>query len=261
MTVKTTRINPPRAAWPALAACGALVVLIILLVVVLVRAGSLAAATPDPVIILGTSTPTAAPTAQTVGLARAIIAYDAPGGNAIGGIEPGRQYTVVARAGIDWLQLDVAGSGLVWTQIDQVDGVDVAALPDLAPPTAPPVAQQPAQPQGDSATVSNAGGGQVYPTPDADGNICQDGRCWNVNAPSVVYVADPRTLATPTPAAAVAAGDQPSSGLPQPGEPGFKESFRDPNDAATDASFQEPAKPNPFIGCVTQACRKQFGRP
>jgi hypothetical protein len=26
------------------------------------------------------------------------------------------------------------------------------------------------------------------------------------------------------------------------------------------ASFQEPPKPNPFIGCVTNACREQFGQ-
>lgn len=27
------------------------------------------------------------------------------------------------------------------------------------------------------------------------------------------------------------------------------------------ASFQDPPKPNPFIGCVTNDCRKQFGQP
>jgi len=71
-------------------------------------------------------------------LGRAAVAYDSPNGSVIGAIEQGRAYTVLARYGADWLQLNVSGSGVVWLR-----SVDVTGLPadvaDLAPAPAPAV--------------------------------------------------------------------------------------------------------------------------
>lgn len=73
------------------------------------------------------------------GLARATVAYDAPGGAPIGALEPGRAYRVIARAGLAWVQLDVAGPGeapnLVWVAAGDIPEVAaVAGLADLATP-------------------------------------------------------------------------------------------------------------------------------
>ena len=59
---------------------------------------------------------------QTPRLEKAVIAYDAPDGSELGALEPGRSYTVVARYGAAWAQLDAPGSGLVW-----VKAVDIGA--------------------------------------------------------------------------------------------------------------------------------------
>jgi hypothetical protein len=88
--------------------------------------------------------------AASQGLQRACVAYDAPGGNAIGAIEQGRAYSVVARSGADWLQLDVDGSGLVWVKSGELNP-DQANVPDLATPIPQPqpvyvYVPQPAQP-------------------------------------------------------------------------------------------------------------------
>lgn len=100
-----------------------------------------------PIIIVATAPAVVPPTpvaAQLVkaqlpgGLARAVVAYDAPNGNVIGAIEAGRAYQVLARYGVDWLQADVTGSGVVWLKADQV--LDLPSnLADLAPPPAPAV--------------------------------------------------------------------------------------------------------------------------
>lgn len=252
MTVRTVPIKAPRPWLPLvmLATFGALT-LVLVGVILYAAQPSTASAVSPPVQIV--ATPTLGPAAQTGGLARAIIAYDAPDGNAIGGIEPGRTYTVVARSGIGWLQLDVDGSGLVWTPADQVDGVDMSALADLEPPTpapapAPVVAEQPAP-----VVISQPAAAQEPPRPTPIIIVA------TAILPDAPRAGQPMTQEEQR-ATSVAAGDQPSSGLPEPGDPGFADSFQDPDDAATDASFEEPAKPNPFIGCVTQACRDQFGQ-
>lgn len=73
------------------------------------------------------------------GLPRAVVAYDAPGGAVVGALEPGRAYRVAARAGLDWVQLDVAAAGaaanLVWVVASDVpEGAALAGLADLATP-------------------------------------------------------------------------------------------------------------------------------
>jgi len=106
-----------------------------------------------PVYIVQTATPLPLPTAEPIQVAavqpntlrQAVVAYDAPAGNAIGAIEQGRAYTVLARYGADWLQADVTDSGLVWLKADQV--LDLPAdLTDLQPTDAPQIIYVAAQP-------------------------------------------------------------------------------------------------------------------
>lgn len=90
------------------------------------------AAQTSPVIIITATASLPAPQAtprdlpvlrQTLPrLDRAIVAYDAPNGAVIGPIETGRVYRVLRVAG-DWLQLDVSGSGAIWTTASALYGV------------------------------------------------------------------------------------------------------------------------------------------
>jgi hypothetical protein len=100
-------------------------------------------AAPAPVVLIATPTlgllPTDAPLAvANVGpvLPRAAVAYAAPGGLVLGGLEPGRSYVPLARYGASWLQVD-AGSGPVWVLASEAGLTIDAALADLQPqPTA-----------------------------------------------------------------------------------------------------------------------------
>jgi hypothetical protein len=143
-------------------------------------------ALPAPIFIIATSMPlptaARAPAAVVAAappntLRRAVVAYDSPNGNSIGGIEPGRAYTVLARFGAEWLQADVTGSGVVWLKADQV--LDLPAdLVDLQPAPAPQivyhVVNQPAAAEPAAAAAatpepyqvtSDAPAGDVYTTP------------------------------------------------------------------------------------------------
>jgi hypothetical protein len=73
-------------------------------------------------------------------VARAVVVYAAPEGPVVGAIEPGREYTPTGRLDTSWLQLEVAGSGLVWARAAELEAAAemIAALPDLATPTPQP---------------------------------------------------------------------------------------------------------------------------
>lgn len=86
--------------------------------------------------------PLAVPTAATGPvLPVRLIAYDAPGGAALGDLQAGWPYAVIAQAhGGAWLQID-AGSGPVWVEASawgEAPIVRAAALADLTPPTPVP---------------------------------------------------------------------------------------------------------------------------
>lgn len=136
---------------------------IVLMPLVLALIGALASARPtSPAVPLPTraaiiiiATPTlsgpAIAAAPRSGLPRAIVAYDQPDGRALGAIDAGRAYTPTVRSGLEWLQIEAAGSGLVWVRIeDLIDGL--AGLSDVATPipapaiveAAPAVLEQPA---------------------------------------------------------------------------------------------------------------------
>jgi hypothetical protein len=80
-----------------------------------------------------------------------VLAYDAPNGNLLGGIEPGRAYNVVTRQDDGWQHVEVEGSGMVWIfgtgetpPIAVVTPVPTAA--PAQPRWQPAVAAQPASP-------------------------------------------------------------------------------------------------------------------
>jgi hypothetical protein len=115
-----------------------------------------AAAVPTPVlpiIIVATAPAVVVPTpaaAQVTAvlpntLRRAVVAYDSPNGNALGAIEQGRAYAVLARYGADWLQADVRGSGVVWLQTADVFDLP-SDLADLAPLPTPQIVTVPISP-------------------------------------------------------------------------------------------------------------------
>lgn len=136
--------------WLPLALSGATIVALGALVgaILVTAAPQPVAASQPPIGIIATPTPGAT---EPPGLLRSINAYGAPDpATLIGPVEAGRAYTVVARSpDAGWLQLDVVGSGLVWTPVESVDGVDVGALAVVAPAPpaalpAPVIVQQPA---------------------------------------------------------------------------------------------------------------------
>jgi hypothetical protein len=86
----------------------------------------------------------------------AVIGYAAPQADAqIGAIEPQRPYTPTGRIDDEWLQAEVAHSGLIWLRVVEVaclTGVPDIATPAVAPPApavllaVPMVAPLPVQP-------------------------------------------------------------------------------------------------------------------
>lgn len=103
------------------------------------------APTPAPIILIATAPPPIVPTPaaqiERVGAnrtARALVAYDAPDGQALGAIEAGRAYQVLASYGASWLQADVTGSGVVWLRAADLLGAP-GGLVDLRPTDAPRV--------------------------------------------------------------------------------------------------------------------------
>jgi hypothetical protein len=105
-------------------------------------ARAVATPTPGVIILIATaqpqSTPAAIRTAEQHGTTtvRALVAYDAPDGQALGAIEAGRAYQVLASYGAAWLQADVAGSGVVWLRAADLLGAP-GGLVDLRPTDAP----------------------------------------------------------------------------------------------------------------------------
>jgi hypothetical protein len=67
-----------------------------------------------------------------------LTVYAAPAGTALGEVEAGRGYAVVAQAhGGAWLQLEVAGSGRVWVEASAWGSYPIvrpAVVVDLTPP-------------------------------------------------------------------------------------------------------------------------------
>lgn len=89
------------------------------------------------------ATPTAAPQPASdhssgPTLTQAAIAYDTPGGNPMDALAPGLAYTVVARSGSDWTQIQLADGARVWVRSTKLPGY----APDIA--TAVPTAEPPA---------------------------------------------------------------------------------------------------------------------
>lgn len=87
--------------------------------------------------------PTAAPLPSAPPV-EMLPAFAEPGGARLGSIEATRAIAPAAHFGSDWIQADVAGSGLVWLRAADFPSLAIVG-PDLAPrPTAPPLPQAPA---------------------------------------------------------------------------------------------------------------------
>lgn len=107
-------------------------------------ARAVATPTTGMVIVFATAQPLLVPTAAAIRTAeqhgnttnRALVAYDAPDGQALGAIEAGRTYQVLASYGASWLQADVTGSGVVWLRAADLLGAP-GGLVDLQPTPAP----------------------------------------------------------------------------------------------------------------------------
>jgi len=79
-------------------------------------------------------------------LVAAAVAYAAPGGAVLGALEAGRAYQPLARWGVDFVLVDVAGSGPVWVALEAVGLPAGAVLVDVAPTPAPVVIYVPVPP-------------------------------------------------------------------------------------------------------------------
>lgn len=138
----TLRYQALRLRWALTDNRPAIVVFAILLVAAgAVSLGRTLSARQAPAIVIVNATPTLGtlPTPETAtGLPRAAVAYAEPGGLVLGGLEPGRAYTVLARYGAQWLQIE-AGSGAVWVLASEAGLMVDAALADLEPTAAPAV--------------------------------------------------------------------------------------------------------------------------
>lgn len=91
-----------------------------------------AALAPTPPLRIVMATPHAGPA-----FVAATVVYASPTGAALGAVEAGRSYRPLARYGAEWVQLDVAGSGIVWARVVDVGLPAGVALADLAPTPEP----------------------------------------------------------------------------------------------------------------------------
>lgn len=126
----------------------ALVVPLLIGLLLYLSSGRTAApAIPAPVPTAAPTVPTAAslPTAPPVAM---LPAFAAPDGAQLGPIEATREMIPIAHYGADWIQAQVAGSGLVWLRASDVPalaivGTDLAPHRPVAAPRAPVAVEPP----------------------------------------------------------------------------------------------------------------------
>ncbi|WP_165360851.1 hypothetical protein [Candidatus Chloroploca sp. Khr17] len=109
---------------------------------------------PEPVALPDATNP-APPTAATAArpvLPRAVVAFAAPDGVAVGALEPGRPYTTLTTQD-GWLRIAADGSGTVWIRAWELTGSGpptatptATALPTATPRPAPPPPAAPVAP-------------------------------------------------------------------------------------------------------------------
>ncbi|MBP1467999.1 hypothetical protein EYB53_019940 [Candidatus Chloroploca sp. M-50] len=117
-----------------------------------------------PPVATNPAPPPAATTARHV-LPRAVVAFAAPEGVAVGALEPGRPYTTLATQD-GWLRIAADGSGTVWIRAWELTG----SGPPTATPTATPLptaTPRPAPPPPPAAPVAPA----LTCVPVIDGNF------------------------------------------------------------------------------------------
>lgn len=165
-------------------------------------------ATTQPIILIATPIPTTGPIvvlAADLRLPRAVVAYDAPGGRVLGAVDSGRAYQVLARSGLEWMQLDVNGSGLIWVRRSDLEGTvpDVATVQPTEQPIvvdqAPAAATEQPAPTVTSAPATEEPLTIIYHKP--DGSVLATYRCvpygdWRDQDPMYVH---PECTPSPAP--------------------------------------------------------------
>jgi len=136
---RVVRQPPTNAEWAAMAA---LALGLIALVAYLWTSGDARPVTPPRAPATaqtsgdGSTAPSPPPATVPATAGRLLIAFASPDGDPLGAIESTRLITPTAHYGSDWIQADVAGSGLVWLRQADVPALAIVG-PDLAPrPTA-----------------------------------------------------------------------------------------------------------------------------
>jgi hypothetical protein len=185
-------------------------------------------ATPRPTPALPTSKATAASVqvadASIARLPRAVVAYHEPRPDAVlRAVDSGAAYTATEQLDGRWLHAEIEGIGPAWLEIAELAGI--AGVPNAAPPPTQPAEAPPAQPAAEVIVF--------------------------VAAPAAEPAAQP-TVAPSLPTIAPAPTSAPSWMVLHVASTPTPNGFAD--------SFQEPAT-NPFIGCLTDACRERFGQP
>jgi hypothetical protein len=134
-----TRQPPTKAEWLGMAALGMLLLALSVYLWSDARPAALpvrpAATAP---IEERTVLPSPLPATPTALAGRLLVAFAAPDGVPLGAIESTRAITPTAHYGSDWIQADVAGSGLIWLRAGDIPALAITG-PDLAPP--PPTAR------------------------------------------------------------------------------------------------------------------------
>jgi hypothetical protein len=155
LTTTNLRLSSPRAWWNLPVPMAATICIFCLLAIAglvgKIHTAPAVAVQPTPALVIVYATPAPVPSAAPVQVAaqlpnalhHAAVAYGAPDlATAIGAIEQGRTYTILARYGAEWLQADVTDSGVVWLRASDV--LDLPAdLADLKPAPAPVVIERP----------------------------------------------------------------------------------------------------------------------
>jgi hypothetical protein len=132
-----TRQPPTKAEWLGMAALGLLLLALSVYLWSDARPAALPAR-PAATAPIGERTvlPSPIPATPTALAGRLLVAFAAPGGVPLGAIESTRAITPTAHYGSDWIQADVAGSGLIWLRAGDIPSLAITG-PDLAPqPTA-----------------------------------------------------------------------------------------------------------------------------
>lgn len=137
------------------------------------NATALRSPAPTPV------SPTPLPSPERPALPNGLAVYWSPGGQLAPSVGATAVYTPTGRYDQDWIELTLEGGGVVWTRSDALPLVDLAEMPDRAPPptptprpvtpAAPPVSQPAAAPAAEQPCTKEVAAYHVARTVEVNG--------------------------------------------------------------------------------------------